>query len=317
MNKERERERGGGGRERETRSICAHSLRSNKTNQFIYLCANGVKINWYYLVLFNLCNFVFCAQRRVAALEENGKWRTSAMIHWYTRASRAAHITIQSQFILKCSKHSLHFHISASRARAIWQQQSISAVDTFARPNACEKNIRSEILLTTIFISAFVCMCVSVCYHRCLLYPRSEYKRRENEKTALFSRCFAEYLINTVGIVRLYSGSMRFGWRVFLFLLFFSVKILYFRSLCASKSAPSFHSPPVHSTHNWDWGDDKAKVRIQIKSICYGIFLLTSVVPFDVCVMLNASILSCVLCTVWLRGCVCAVCIAFIADNVM
>lgn len=180
-----------------------------------------------------------------------------------------------------------------------------------------EYHIRSEILLTTIFISAFVCMCVSVCYHRCLLYPRSENKRRENEKTALFSRCFAEYLINTVGIVRLYSGSMRFGWRVFLFLLFFSVKILYFRSLCASKSAPSFHSPPVHSTHNWDWGDDKAKVRIQIKSICYGIFLLTSVVPFDVCVMLNASILSCVLCTVWLRGCVCAVCIAFIADNVM
>lgn len=74
---------------RDARSICAHSLRSNKTNQFEYiLCANGVKINWYYLVSFNLCSRGFGAQRRVER-----KWKMKNE-HYDT-----ARITIQSQFI--------------------------------------------------------------------------------------------------------------------------------------------------------------------------------------------------------------------------
>lgn len=91
---------------RDARSICVVRIHCDQTKQInLYkyiLCANGVKINWYNLVLFNLCSFVFGAQHSVER-----KWKMKNEHYDIQR------ITIQSQFISEkwLQKHSSRIHI--------------------------------------------------------------------------------------------------------------------------------------------------------------------------------------------------------------
>lgn len=126
---------------------------THKTNQFIFGFVRKRSENKLilYLVLFNLCSFI-CSVRCAALRwkKENGEKKNLKYERYDTVCVcvcvSPVHRAIQSQFILKCYKHSFHIHIHIYIGMSCQPQQSISAVDRYVhfqyayrsdtRPNA-------------------------------------------------------------------------------------------------------------------------------------------------------------------------------------
>lgn len=142
---------------------------SDQTKQInLYLSANGVKINWYYLVLFNLCSFIFRAQRRVER-----KWKMKNERH-DTPVHRARAKPIYPKMLQTFISHS---HVCRARYGS-------ATVDIRRRytPTECIR-AHDEILLTIIFVSAFMCMCARFVLSSMLsVYTTENPNKNENEK---------------------------------------------------------------------------------------------------------------------------------------
>lgn len=131
-----------------------------------------VKINWYnfgfYLIYAVLCSV------HSAALKENGKWRTSTMIQ---------HSTLSFKANLYPTKLISHIHIP--RTACIGCKRRYPPSIRISQPKMhTKRHIYDEILLTTIFISAF--MCVRSAFIAAPSIPESILRKNRRQKKMFF-----------------------------------------------------------------------------------------------------------------------------------